>query len=709
MKKQATKTILSSAVSIALSAALIAGSTFALFTSKSDTEIAITSGKVDLSASAKITKVFSAKWNGKDYEDEDLYKVEGYDKGTDAYNFSNGGTASYAEKTLTLNNISPGDGVEFEITAENNSTIAIKYQTVVTFVSGGPTNADGTVSEENDTSLYHALEISVGDTSSTYEKMKDVSSDRSTAVSGWSEQTSASKIGPIKVSIKFPMVDDTLDYDELQNQSCKIALSLYAVQANGNDTTNQEAYLITKDSNLNDVLDEAQSGDALVLGENLTMPDDGLKIEGNKELNVDLSGNTFGVSKDEGDSGEDLVITEGSSLTVTNSSAKDSKFTVDTNKNSGNNPSDREPSTHNADDKKYTMKVEGELNFEDVDVEVNNKQGDIGVCVDGGEVNFKEGTELSINGREATDGYGETGFGKGFYVTNDGNITLTNANVTSEGAVTSFLVGGETAGTLNINGGTYTFNNMYNSIVHSTFVSAFQTYENGTININGAELNLTGKALNSRVGNLGGPETGETGYTNMVLISTIGGGNVNVTNSTMTVAPELGNAIVVQTVCSYYYQEGSVNPETCDYQYHRGVQNNSHVTIGEGTKIYLNNAAHESTSGGEVCYAFAASRNGKQITQYSTDGETYKDETTSKAAIHAMEEASESYTIEVAASAKIYVNYIDGTKENPGPYYEMTDKANGIDSEGMTHTVYIYDLKLSEFLNRYDPSGIKFD
>ena len=716
--KAKDKILVNAAVSMAVCASLITGATYALFTSESTTNIAITSGKVAVTAAAEITKVFSAEWQeGIGYNDKELYESEDYEAGKE-YSFTNGGTASYTGNTLTLNNISPGDGVEFKITAENNSSISIKYQTVVTFVSGGATKEDGTVNDsEKDSALFHALEINVGDESNTYKTMKDISSNRSTAVSGWSDTlTAKQEIAPITVSIKFPM--EGKDHDKLQNQSCKIAIGLYAVQSNGHDTTKEDVFLVTADSNLTEVFDEVEDGGTVVLSEDLTMPEGGLTIGGEKEVNVDLSGNTFGVNKENAES-QDLIISEGSSLTVTNSAetaeGEKSTFTVNTNANSNNDTGDREHSSYTTKDKKYTMKVEGELNFEDVDVEVNNKQGDIGICVDGGTVNFEEGTELSINGREATDGYGETGFGKGFYVTNGGEINLNNANVTSEGAVTSFLVGGEKAGTLNIKGGTYDFKNMYNSIIHATFVSAFQTYENGTINItDGAKLQLTGKALNSRAGNLDGPEKGETGYTNMVLLSTIGGGNINVSNSELTVSPELGNAIVVQTVCSYYNATPDSTNEKCtSHTYHRGVQNNSHVTLGEGTKIYLNNAAHDSTSGSEVCFAFAASRNGKQITQYSTDGKTYYDESTTQTPVYEMElagtTAEEYCTIKVASSVEIYVNYIEGTKENPGLYYKMENKKDGTDANGMQHKVYIYDLGLPNFINRYDPSGILFD
>ena len=58
MKK---KVLLSSIATIALCLCLIAGSTFALFTSKSNVNIAVTAGEVDMVAGIAITKLESVK------------------------------------------------------------------------------------------------------------------------------------------------------------------------------------------------------------------------------------------------------------------------------------------------------------------------------------------------------------------------------------------------------------------------------------------------------------------------------------------------------------------------------------------------------------------------------------------------------------------------------------------------------------------------
>lgn len=109
MKK---KILLSSIVTIALCLCLMAGSTFALFTSEDKVSVAITAAKVELQA----------------YVDPDL---ELYSMGhlMSGMTFENGGTASLnAEGELVLERFTPGDKVVFDVVMENNSNIHIQYR-----------------------------------------------------------------------------------------------------------------------------------------------------------------------------------------------------------------------------------------------------------------------------------------------------------------------------------------------------------------------------------------------------------------------------------------------------------------------------------------------------------------------------------------------------------------------------------------------------
>ena len=60
-KKQKSSIIIASLASIVIAGSLIAGSTYALFTSESKTNIAVTSGKVDVSATIDGLKLILVK------------------------------------------------------------------------------------------------------------------------------------------------------------------------------------------------------------------------------------------------------------------------------------------------------------------------------------------------------------------------------------------------------------------------------------------------------------------------------------------------------------------------------------------------------------------------------------------------------------------------------------------------------------------------
>ena len=118
MKKPTKSIIVSTLLAVAFGA-LSVGSTFALFTSQSQTEIEVQSGKVDLRTTASATTLKGFSMNPSDNEGE----VERND-GT----FYNGGTYALDGTILTLDKITPGDRVEFKMNADNQSNVSIKYR-----------------------------------------------------------------------------------------------------------------------------------------------------------------------------------------------------------------------------------------------------------------------------------------------------------------------------------------------------------------------------------------------------------------------------------------------------------------------------------------------------------------------------------------------------------------------------------------------------
>ena len=115
MKK---KILLSSILTIALCLSLIAGSTFALFTSESKVNIAVTSGKVEMLASVSDLETWSL---------EDDKSLAGRTDGT----FTQGGNVTFTDSVLSINKIIPGDKVSFLVTGTNNSNVTIMYRTVI--------------------------------------------------------------------------------------------------------------------------------------------------------------------------------------------------------------------------------------------------------------------------------------------------------------------------------------------------------------------------------------------------------------------------------------------------------------------------------------------------------------------------------------------------------------------------------------------------
>lgn len=239
--KSYKKALATSLATIGVSCAIISGATFALFSSDSTTNIAVTSGKVHVESTAELTKAWSAEHDGTDYTDKPL-KVE-----NNSATFTNGGVVSYdaGKKDLSIGNITPGDGVEITIKTENHSTVNIKYETVITLVS-------------KDTTLFDGLTIEVNE--------EPVNKSLSTAVSDWKTPVEG-KIEDIKVKIELP-IDADKDYmmdEDGEAFTCDLAIGIYAVQANGKDDTYKNVLLVNTAEGFINALESAQPGDELLV------------------------------------------------------------------------------------------------------------------------------------------------------------------------------------------------------------------------------------------------------------------------------------------------------------------------------------------------------------------------------------------------------------------------------------------------------------
>ncbi len=206
------KVILSSILSLILCVSLIAGGTFALFTSESKTNVAINAGKVEVVATIENLTLYSPTMIATDGS------LVNADNAATESAFVNGGTAVLKDGVdLVLSNITPGDKVNFQIKLTNNSNVAIKYRTVVRIV--------------NDNGLASGLNMVIGE-----------AYDGSAQYSNWAPMTVAEKTKIIDCSVELP----TTAGDEYQDKTCTIVYTVEAIQGNA-ETDNNVAKVIAAD------------------------------------------------------------------------------------------------------------------------------------------------------------------------------------------------------------------------------------------------------------------------------------------------------------------------------------------------------------------------------------------------------------------------------------------------------------------------------
>ena len=232
MKNFKSSIILSAILCICMCLSLLAGATFALFTSEAKVNIAVTTGKVDVQATLENLKTYSGEnLTGDVLEDEEKIVLTQFNG-----EFINGGTVSFSSNTgnvITLNNLTPGDKVTFDIKVSNNSTIQAMYRT--------------TVACEEDNGLFHGLIIKIND-----EQMNN-----RLAKSEYAELTLDENM-TIPVSIELP----TNAGNEYQGKTCKISYAVEAIQGNAFNGV----YDVTPDT-VQQALDNASDGDTINLGE----------------------------------------------------------------------------------------------------------------------------------------------------------------------------------------------------------------------------------------------------------------------------------------------------------------------------------------------------------------------------------------------------------------------------------------------------------
>lgn len=209
--------VVSAVMAIVVCISLIAGATFALFTSESTVNIAVTSGKVSVVASMAVTDVYSP--TAIDMSGAVTDPTNAADVATAT--FANGGTAivTGGGNSLTLANMTPGDKASYTISIQNNGNVETLYRYGYSVVASG----EGHTTEEA-YKLYQGLIFQFGSVTTANVAMYR---------SAWATLSSSATISG---SIQMP----TTAGNQLSALSATIVFTVEAVQGNADVTGSPE-------------------------------------------------------------------------------------------------------------------------------------------------------------------------------------------------------------------------------------------------------------------------------------------------------------------------------------------------------------------------------------------------------------------------------------------------------------------------------------
>ena len=184
-----------SILTIVLCATLIAGSSFALFTSESKVNVAVTAGTVKVTATASEPELSSTLGNN-------VAET----------------SASLENNTITLDKIVPGDVVEFDIVIHNESDVTVKYRTALELISGAK--------------LWGGLEVTIEQVQTETEPSPlslDGEEEDDTVATPYDTMIPGCDDITLHVTVTLPVEAG----NEYQGESCTFAFVVEAVQGNG--------------------------------------------------------------------------------------------------------------------------------------------------------------------------------------------------------------------------------------------------------------------------------------------------------------------------------------------------------------------------------------------------------------------------------------------------------------------------------------------
>ncbi len=237
------KRIFSGVLSIVLCLSLVVGGTFALFTSESNTNIAITSGTVDVKAEVTLDELYSPTLNldGTVFDPTDIAEDT----------FANGGTVTVNGSEIKINNMTPGDKATFKVTITNNSNVAFMQR--LTF---GCTDADK--------AFFNELLIGIKDENDAeYTYYADFAT-------AWDKGTPIAEGEAAEVTTKYITIEmPGFVGNKWQNKTANLTLNLKAVQGNAvvTDAKVEKVITVVDAAGVEAAVNGAKDGDVIFLNE----------------------------------------------------------------------------------------------------------------------------------------------------------------------------------------------------------------------------------------------------------------------------------------------------------------------------------------------------------------------------------------------------------------------------------------------------------
>ncbi len=219
------KILISSVATIVLCLILIVGSTYALFTDNHAVNIAVNSGKVDVTAAVDASTLVGFS----DIQDQvtDAHK----DAATNVLTFVNGGTATWnaTDSILSLDKITPGDFVTFTVKGTNASNVAVRYRYVISLVDD-PADADDLI-------LTSAMTVKVNGVACTLTDGKYFVSDEWVMLPADGTVAIADAVITIGMDeeVGNGYEDSNGEFVSYHDRTAKITVVLEAIQGNGFD------------------------------------------------------------------------------------------------------------------------------------------------------------------------------------------------------------------------------------------------------------------------------------------------------------------------------------------------------------------------------------------------------------------------------------------------------------------------------------------